>query len=256
MARVEIHQVPVLNDNYVYLLNHRASGTCGVVDPAVAGPVIETLDELGWKPNWVLNTHHHGDHTGANLEFKERYGCRIVGPRAEADNIPGIDVAVGDGDTFKLAEAEAIVFDVPGHTSGHIAFWFKDSAALFCGDALFALGCGRVFEGTHEQMWASLDKLRTLPPETQIYCAHEYTEGNLRFALDIEPDNDALKLRGDAIIASRKIEKPTVPSSLADELATNPFLRADDPVLQEALGMPGAAPSAVFSEVRTRKDNF
>ncbi len=256
MARVEIHQVPVLNDNYVYLLNHRASGTCGIVDPAVAGPVIEALDGLGWKPSWVLNTHHHGDHTGANLEFKQRYNCQIAGPRAEADNIPGIDLALGDGDTFRLGDAEATIFDVPGHTSGHIAFWFKDSDALFCGDALFALGCGRVFEGTHEQMWTSLDKLRALPGETRIYCAHEYTEANLRFALDIEPDNAALNSRGDIIFEARKSKKPTVPSSMADELATNPFLRADDPVLQEALGMAGAEPLAVFSEVRTRKDNF
>lgn len=255
MAIVEIHQVPVLNDNYVYLVNETAGSGCGIVDPAVAGPVVDAAENLGWTPTWIINTHHHGDHTGANLELKDRYGLKIVGPRAEQGSIPGIDVAVGDGDTFDLGAARAKVFDVPGHTSGHIAFWFEDSNAAFTGDTLFALGCGRVFEGTHEQMWNSLDKLREMPPETSIYCAHEYTEANLNFALTVESGNQELQARGQAIRDLRSAGKPTVPSLMADELATNPFLRADQPELQAAVGMAGADAAAVFAEVRTRKDN-
>jgi len=256
VSHIDVLQIPVLSDNYVYLVRDEESGTCGVVDPAVGGPVIEALEARGWTLDWVINTHHHGDHTGANLELKEKYGCKIVGPAMEKDRIPGIDQAVGDGDTFTLGSAVAKVFDVPGHTAGHNAYWFADSDALFCGDTLFALGCGRVFEGTHEQMWTSLDKFRDLPASTQVYCAHEYTEANLAFALTIEPDNSDLARRADEIRALRQDGKPTVPSSLGEELATNPFMRADQADLQAAVGMSGAEAVAVFAEVRTRKDNF
>ena len=256
MAHIEVLQIPVLSDNYVYLVRDEDTGTCGVVDPAVGGPVIDALEARGWKLDWIINTHHHGDHTGANMELKEKYGCSIVGPRGEQDKIPGIDQAAGDGDTFALGSSVAKVFDVPGHTAGHNAYWFEDSDALFCGDTLFALGCGRVFEGTHEQMWTSLDKLRSLPATTRIYCAHEYTEANLAFALTVEPDNSDLLSRADEIRALRGEGKPTVPSELGQELATNPFVRADQDALQAAVGMAGADPVAVFAEVRTRKDNF
>ena len=256
MAHIDVVQIPVLSDNYVYLARDEESGTCGVVDPAVGGPVIAELEKRGWTLDWVINTHHHGDHTGANLELKEKYGCQIVGPRLEEQRIPGIDQAVGDGDTFSLGNAVAKVYDVPGHTAGHNAYWFEDSDTLFCGDTLFALGCGRVFEGTHEQMWTSLDKLRGLPAATKIYCAHEYTEANLNFALSVEPANSTLVSRGNQIRALRAEGKPTVPSTMGDELATNPFVRADQEALQIAVGMPGSDPVAVFAEVRTRKDNF
>ncbi|MBT3787053.1 MAG: hydroxyacylglutathione hydrolase [Alphaproteobacteria bacterium] len=256
MAHIDVVQIPVLSDNYVYLARDEESGTCGVVDPAVGGPVIAELEKRGWTLDWIINTHHHGDHTGANLELKEKYGCQIVGPRLEQQRIPGIDQAVGDGDTFSLGNSVAKVYDVPGHTAGHNAYWFEDSDTLFCGDTLFALGCGRVFEGTHEQMWTSLDKLRGLPAATKIYCAHEYTEANLNFALSVEPANSTLVSRGNQIRALRAEGKPTVPSTMGDELATNPFVRADQEALQIAVGMPGSDPVSVFAEVRTRKDNF
>ena len=256
MPQIEVLQIPVLSDNYVYLVRDNDTGTTGVVDPAVGGPVVDALEERGWTLDWVINTHHHPDHTGANMELKEKYGCKIVGPKMEQAKIPGIDQAAGDGDTFDLGASTAKVFDVPGHTAGHNAYWFEDSDALFCGDALFALGCGRVFEGTHEQMWTSLDKLRGLPGDTKIYCAHEYTEANLAFAVTVEPDNADLAKRGDEIRALRADGKPTVPSRIGEELATNPFVRADQADLQAAIGMTGADPVAVFAEVRTRKDNF
>jgi hydroxyacylglutathione hydrolase len=256
VAHIDVVQIPVLSDNYVYLVRDEESGTVGVVDPAVGGPVIAELEKNGWTLDWVINTHHHGDHTGANMELKEKYGCQIVGPKMEQQSIPGIDQAVGDGDTFALGSSVAKVYDVPGHTAGHNAYWFEDSDALFCGDTLFALGCGRVFEGTHEQMWTSLDKLRVLPAATKIYCAHEYTEANLNFALSVEPANSELVKRGNHIRALRVEGKPTVPSNMAEELLTNPFVRADQEPLQIAVGMPGSDPVAVFAEVRTRKDNF
>lgn len=255
MAALVIRQIPVLKDNYVYLAHEPRTGATAVVDPAVAPPVLAALAQEKWRLTHILNTHHHNDHTGGNLALKEATGCTIVGPRADRARIPGIDVEVGDGDTYRLGEAEARVFDVPGHTRGHIAYWFKDSAALFCGDTLFLLGCGRLFEGTPEQMWRSLGKLKALPPETRIYCAHEYTQSNARFALTVEPQNAALVARAQRIDALRAAGQPTVPGTLAEELATNPFLRADLPALQNEAGAPGDA-VATFAAIRQRKDHF
>jgi hydroxyacylglutathione hydrolase len=256
MSVLEIHQIPVLNDNYVYLAHDPETGATAVVDPAVAGPVLDAARAKGWKITHILNTHHHGDHTGGNLEIKVATGCTIVGPRADAGRIPGIDVQVGDGDSYSLGSAVAKVFDVPGHTSGHIAYWFQESDALFCGDTLFALGCGRLFEGTPEQMWRSLGKFRDLPGSTRVYCAHEYTQANARFAVTVDPQNKALAERSTKIDRMRAEGKPTVPSIMAEELATNPFLRADDPGVAAAVDLPGADPVAVFAEVRGRKDRF
>ncbi len=255
MATLVIRQIPVLRDNYVYLAHEPQSGATAAVDPAVAPPVVDALAAEGWRLTHILNTHHHNDHTGGNLALKQATGCTIVGPRADRDRIPGIDVAVGDGDTYQLGQAEARIFDVPGHTRGHIAYWFQDSAALFCGDTLFLLGCGRLFEGTPEQMWRSLGKLKALPPETRVYCAHEYTQSNARFALTVEPRNAELAARAKRIDALRADGKPTVPGTLGEELATNPFLRADLPALQEEAGTPGDA-VATFAAIRHRKDNF
>jgi hydroxyacylglutathione hydrolase len=256
MAELKIHQIPVLNDNYIYLARDPDGGACAAVDPAVAPPVLRALGELGWKLTHILNTHHHGDHTGGNLEIKRATGCTIVGAAADAARIPGIDVHVGDGDTVALGTATGRVFEVPGHTRAHIAFWFEDSRALFCGDALFALGCGRLFEGNAEQMWRSLEKLRALPDDTRVYCAHEYTNANADFALTVEPDNVELRKRADAVLALREAGKPTVPSTMSEERATNPFLRADVPELQRAAGLAGKDPVSVFAEVRRRKDRF
>ncbi|SME91840.1 hydroxyacylglutathione hydrolase [Tistlia consotensis] len=256
MAELDIHQIPVLNDNYVYLARCRATGMTAVVDPAVAGPVLAEAGRLGWTITHILNTHHHGDHVGGNREIVASTGCTVVGPRADRDRIPGISVAVDEGDVYRLGECEAKVFFVPGHTRGHIAYWFPESNALFCGDTLFALGCGRLFEGTPEQMWRSLSKLRTLPPETRVYCAHEYTQANARFALSVDGGNAALKARAEEIDAARAAGRPTVPSLLELERRTNPFLRADEPALAAAVGLAGKDPVAVFAEVRHRKDVF
>lgn len=255
MAELVIRQIPVLKDNYVYLLHEPETGATAAVDPSVAPPVAEALAREGWRLTHILNTHHHNDHTGGNRELKAATGCIIVGPRADRDRIPGIDVEVGEGETYKLGTEEARVYDVPGHTRGHIAYWFSGSRALFCGDTLFLMGCGRLFEGTPAQMWQSLGKLKSLPPETRVFCAHEYTQANARFALTVEPGNRDLAARAKRIDALRAEGKSTVPASLAEELATNPFLRADRPELQAEAGAPGDA-VATFAAIRRRKDNF
>jgi len=256
MSKLEIVQIPVLDDNYVYLVRDPETEMTAVVDPAVAGPVLEELDRRGWKLTHVLNTHHHPDHVGGNEELKSKTGCIIVGPRADRDRIPGIDMELGDGDHFNLGNAEAVVFDVPGHTRGHIAFWFKESDALFSGDTLFAMGCGRLFEGTPSQMWASLQKFLGLPGQTRVYCAHEYTEANGRFALSVEPDNATLQSRMEQVRRLRGEDRPTVPSTLAEEVATNPFLRPDSADLQRTIGLEGAGLVDVFARTRELKDSF
>lgn len=256
MPELQIHQIPVLRDNYVYLVRDPESEACAAVDPSVAKPVLDTLDGLGWRLTHILNTHHHHDHTGGNLEIKRATGCTIVGNGADARRIPGIDVRVVDGDTFTLGTRAAQVIDVSGHTLGHIAYWFEDCRAVFCGDTLFAIGCGRLFEGTPAQMWASLSKLRALPGDTAVYCAHEYTQSNAAFACSLDPDNAALAERSRRVDALRAEGRPTVPSTIAEERATNPFLRADDAELLEIAGLSGFDPVAAFAEIRRRKDAF
>ncbi len=253
---LEVVRIPVLSDNYVWLAREPLSGAVAVVDPAVAGPVLAEADRRGWKITHIPNTHHHGDHVGGNLEVKAATGCTIVGPKRDKARIPGIDIEIDDGDCYKFGEAEADVFFVPGHTSGHIAYSFRKGRALFCGDTLFALGCGRLFEGTPAQMWKSLGRLRELPDDMRVYCAHEYTQSNARFAVTVESDNKALLARSASIDAARARGEATVPSLLGEEKATNPFLRADVPAVQRAVGMVGADPVAVFAEVRHRKDVF
>lgn len=253
---LQIEQIPVLSDNYVYLVHEPVAKLTAVVDPAVTEPVVAALARHGWRLTHILNTHHHHDHVGGNEALKAATGCVVVGPRADRERIPGIDVALGDGDVFEFGACRASVFDVPGHTRGHIAYHFAAEHALFCGDTLFALGCGRMFEGTAPEMWASLQKLRGLPGDTRVYCAHEYTQSNGRFALSVEPGNAALVARMREVDARRAANRPTVPSTLAEELATNPFLRPDSAEIQAAVGLPGAPLHEVFGATRARKDVF
>ena len=252
---LEIIRIPVLNDNYVWLA-HAPDGNTAVIDPAVSMPVIQELKKRHWQLTYILNTHHHNDHTGANLELKKTTKCTIIGPKADIDRIPGIDIALVDGDHFMLGKEKAQIFDVPGHTKGHIAFYFFNSNSLFCGDTLFALGCGRVFEGTMEQMWHSLSKFKKLPRQTNVYCAHEYTQANGIFALTVEPNNIKLKLRMDEVNNKRKNQIPTVPSTLGEEFDTNPFLRPDSTEIQETLSLMDAPLSEIFAKTRYLKDNF
>ncbi len=227
-----------------------------MVDPAVAAPVLERLRQRGRTLDWILSTHHHADHTGGNLELKQATGCRIAGAKKDAARIPGIDLGLVEGDRFELGQARAEVFETPGHTLGHISYWFAAPKALFCADTLFSLGCGRVFEGSFEQMWRSLSKLAALPDDAAVYCAHEYTQSNARFALSVDPDNPALKARAAEVERQRAAGRPTVPTMLGEERKANPFLRPHDPAIRQRLGLADASDAEVFAELRRRKDRF
>ncbi len=256
MASLEIEVLPALNDNYIHLLHETASGTVAVVDPGTADPVVDVLKARGWTLDIILLTHHHHDHIGGAAELRRLYRAVTVGPDAEARRITMLDRGVIEGDTVEVGTAVAQVIATPGHTRGHIAYWFPQERALFCGDTLFALGCGRLFEGTPQQMWDSLQKLRALPDDTRVYCGHEYTQSNARFALTIEPGNADLQARARGVVETRRRGEPTIPSLLGDEKRTNPFLRADQPELHAAAGLPGGDPVGAFAAVRSRKDAF
>ena len=223
---IEIARIPVLSDNYVWLAHDPASGETAVIDPAVAEPVLAAADARGWRITQIWNTHWHPDHTGGNAEIKAATGCTITGPAAEAERIPTLDRQVGDGDSVQLGAVVANVIAVPAHTAGHIAFHLPTEQAAFVGDTLFAMGCGRLFEGTPADMFANMRRLEALPPETAVYCAHEYTQSNGRYALVAEPDNAALIARMTDVDAARSRNEPTVPTTIALERATNPFMRA------------------------------
>jgi hydroxyacylglutathione hydrolase len=223
---LEVIRIPVLSDNYVWLVHEHASGETMVVDPAVAEPVLAKAEARGWKITQIWNTHWHPDHTGGNAAIKEATGCMITGPAAEFERIPTLDVLVRGGDLVRFGDSSARVIDVPAHTAGHIAFHFADEQVAFVGDTLFAMGCGRLFEGSAEQMFSNMRKLEALGDGTDIYCAHEYTLSNGRFALTVEPDNPALIARMAEVTAMRERDEPTVPTTIALERATNPFMRA------------------------------
>jgi hydroxyacylglutathione hydrolase len=256
MSNLTIHMFPCLADNYGYLLHDEESGATAAVDTPDAAAIDAQLAAKGWRLTHILNTHHHADHAGGNLELKRRTGCTIVGPRADAARIPGIDVAVGEGDVVELGSHRAAVFDTPGHTRGHIVYHFAANRAAFVGDTLFALGCGRLFEGTPGQMWSSLQKILQWSDDTRIYCAHEYTQSNARFALTVEPQNRALKERAAAVAQLRAAGRATVPSTLGEERATNPFLRPQSRDLRATIELPGAADVDVFAKTRALKDAF
>jgi len=254
---MEIHQIPVMTDNYIYLLRDPGQGTVAVVDPAEAAPVQTMLQQFGWNLDLILNTHHHADHVGGNRQLKAHYGCHIIGPKADEQRIPGIDQALEDGEMGTVGLTRFQFIDTPGHTRGHGVYWFADDHTLFCGDTLFSLGCGRLFEGSPQQMWQSLLKIRALPDATMVYCAHEYTAANAKFALTIEPDNCALKDYAAEIFDRRRQDQATVPFNLGREKACNPFLRADLSSLRERLAMSEEAePAEVFASIRRRKDQF
>jgi hydroxyacylglutathione hydrolase len=223
---LEVIRIPVLSDNYIWLVRENTSGEVMVVDPAVAEPVLDKAVELGWKITHIWNTHWHHDHTGGNAAIKAATGCAITGPAAEAERIPTLDVQVRGGDIVTFGTTKAHVIDVPAHTAGHIAYHFDDEGIAFVGDTLFAMGCGRLFEGTAEQMFDNMRKLESLPDNTVVYCAHEYTQSNGRYALTAEPGNAALIARMDDVDAARAQGEPTVPTTIALERATNPFMRA------------------------------
>lgn len=253
---IEIHQFPCLSDNYGFLVRDQASGATATIDTPDAEAINAALGEKGWALTHILNTHWHPDHAGGNLALKEKWSCRIIGPKAEATKIPGLDEPVGEGDMAVLGESRALVHDTPGHTLGHIIYHFQDDGAAFVGDTIFAMGCGRLFEGTPDQMWSSLAKITAMPADTKLYCAHEYTQANAAFALTVDPHNENLKSRAAEVERLRAEGTPTVPTTLSAELATNPFLRAEDEKLQGAIGMSGAGAVDVFAETRRRKDNF
>ena len=253
---LEIRQIPCLSDNYGYLVHDPSTGQTATIDTPDANAINEALGKEGWTLTHIFNTHHHFDHTGGNTALKEQWGCEIIGPRGEAAKIPDIDRQVGEGDIVELGTLKASVYDTPGHTNGHIVFHFPSEEVAFVGDTIFALGCGRLFEGPAEQMWTSLSKIAAWPGKAKLFCAHEYTQANAQFALSVDPDNQALKTRAAEIDAARAQGLPTVPMTVEEELRTSPFMRADQESLKIAVGMGNAIAAEVFAEVRTRKDNF
>ncbi len=253
---LEIVTVPCLSDNYAFLAHDPDSGDTALVDVPEAGPILSALSDRGWRLTQVLLTHHHADHVQGLEEVLAQHDARVVGAAADRHRLPALDTAVAEGDTVKIGAETGHVIDVSGHTVGHIAFHFPDSKAVFTADSLMALGCGRLFEGTAPQMWESLSKLAALPDDTVVYSGHEYTKANGAFAMTIEPDNPDLISRVRDIAEKRAANQPTVPSTLALERSTNPFLRAIVPSVQASVGLSGADPAEVFAEIRSRKDRF
>ena len=244
------------SDNFGYLVHDAASGRTAAIDAPEAAAIRNALLQRGWTLTDIFITHHHIDHVEAIAELKAEFGARVIGPRAEADKIDGLDELVGDGDTVALGESRFQVMATPGHTLGHIVFYDAAGGHLFSADALFSLGVGRMFEGTPGPMWAGLERLRALPDETLVYCGHEYTQSNARFALSIDPDNAALKARAAEVDALRAAGRATIPFTLGEDKRANPFLRADAPEMARHYGLEGAGPAEVFAAIRKGKDNF
>lgn len=254
MASLEIFQFPCLQDNFGVLIHDPASGETASIDAPEAAPVRKALADKGWKLTHILVTHHHADHTQGIAALKSETGCRVIGPKAEAARIKDLDGTVGGGETFTFGGKTVEVIDTPGHTSGHISFFIPSDKVAFVGDTLFALGCGRVIEGTPEMMWHSLARLAKLPGDTAIYCGHEYTRSNANFALTIEPENAALVARAKEVEALLAAGQPTLPTRLDRELETNPFLRPHIAGIRKRLGLESAPDWQVFAEIRERKN--
>jgi hydroxyacylglutathione hydrolase len=254
---MSVHQYLCLTDNYGVLVHDSATGATACVDAPEAGPTLAALAERGWTLSDALITHHHADHIQGVPELKATFpNLKVWGPAKDAARIPSLDHQVAEGDYARVGSLAARVIETPGHTLGHIAYHFEEDEIAFCGDTLFSLGCGRVFETPLAVMWNSLVKLAALPRETRLYCGHEYTQANGRFAIAIEPENPILKARIEEVARLRADRRPTLPTTVAAELVANPFLRVEEPAIQAAVGMAGADPAAVFGELRVRKDRF
>ncbi len=251
---LELVTIPCLDDNYAFLIHNPQTGDTALIDAPEAAPIQAVLDARGWQLTDILLTHHHWDHVDGLPAL--RGSARVIGASADAHRLPDLDLAVAEGDEISACGENVRIIDVSGHTLGHIAFYLPHAGFAFTADSLMNMGCGRLFEGTPAQMWDTMQKLRKLPPETLVCSGHEYAASNVAFALTLEPDNTQVILRAEAIKAARNNGVFTVPSTLSEELSTNPYLRADDPALAAALGMTGADPVAVFTEIRARKDRF
>jgi hydroxyacylglutathione hydrolase len=250
----EIRTFTCLSDNFGYLIHDGATKATASIDAPEAGPIIKALEREGWTLTDILITHHHHDHVGGVAELKQKYGCRVVGPHDKNAKIANVDVRVGNADVVKVGNLLARVLETPGHTLDHISYVFDNEKALFAADTLFSIGCGRVIEGNHPMMWDSLLKLRTLPDDFKLYCGHEYTASNIKFALTVDADNPALKARAEQVTRLRAENKPTIPVLLGEEKKANVFLRADDPQIAVKLHMKGAGAAEVFGELRERKN--
>ena len=250
----EIRVFTCLTDNFGYLIHDEATKATASIDAPEAAAIIRALEHEGWKLTDILITHHHGDHVGGVAELKQRYGCRVIAPHDKTAKIANVDLRVGNGDIVKIGNLLARVMETPGHTLDHVAYVFDSEKAVFAADTLFSIGCGRVFEGSYPMMWESLLRLRSLPDDFKLYCGHEYTASNVKFALTIEPDNAALTTRAVEVARLRADNKPTIPSLLGEEKKANVFLRADDPAVAAKLHMKGASAPQVFGELRERKN--
>ncbi len=256
---IEVHQLPVLSDNFAYIVREPQSGLVASIDSPDAVPIIAYLESRGWGLDFIFNTHHHSDHVGGNRKLVDRYNCRVYGSAKDAARIPGIQVKLNAGDEFTFGRETVKVFGADGHTIGHIAYWMPESRALFVGDTIFSLGCGKLFEGSARDMWATLSRLRELPDATLIYGAHEYTLENAAWAITVEPGNQALQARVREAKQQRAENKPTVPTTLATEKASNPFLRPESPEIQRNVGMDPTGNNElweIFGAARACKDEF
>src|SRR5436309_1631654 len=254
LMAAEIRLFPCLTDNFGYLIHNPATKATASIDAPEAGPIVKALEREGWRLTDILITHHHGDHVGGVAELKQKYGARVVGPHGKTTTIANVDQRVGQGDVVKVGGLLARVLETPGHTLDHISYVFDVEKALFAADTLFSIGCGRVFEGAYPMLWDSLLELLALPNDFRLYCGHEYTAANVRFAVTIEPNNPALKARADEVAHLRSAGKPTIPTLLGDEKNANVFLRADEPSVAASVHLKGASAAEVFGELRERKN--
>ena len=254
MLNIEI--IPCLNDNYSYLLCDKDTNAVAIIDPSDFNTCDKVISKKYNKLDYILNTHHHFDHVGGNEKLKKEYKSKVLGFELDKDRIPGIDIALKEKQSFKIGNTSFEVIFIPGHTTGHIAFYFKDEKIVFTGDTLFSLGCGRVFEGTYEQMFSSLNKLKNLPIDTKIYCGHEYTKKNLEFCLEYDLNNDCLRKKSNWINSKIESNSPTVPVSIDEEKKTNIFLRCNEPSIKNALNLNNAPEQEIFSKLRALKDSF